>query len=91
MHYLSQGDDSSPRGIWGICATALPEVLAMENAMTPALMIKSTGMIRSVTNATRWGILQHIAERSQTPMMMTIALQQRWLTFSRSDRRPSSP
>jgi hypothetical protein len=49
--------------------------MVMEKAMSPALMITSTGRIRSVTNATRWGILQHIAERSQTPMNMTIALQ----------------
>jgi hypothetical protein len=27
MHYLPQGDASSPRGEWGICAPALPEVL----------------------------------------------------------------
>jgi hypothetical protein len=27
MHYLPQGDESSPRGIWGICAPALPKVL----------------------------------------------------------------
>jgi hypothetical protein len=40
--------------------------MVMEKAMSPALMIKSTGRIRSVTNATRWGILQHIAEISQT-------------------------
>jgi hypothetical protein len=63
--------------------------MVMEKAMSPALMIKSTGRIRSVTNATIWGILQHIAERSQTPMMMTMALQQRRLTVSRSCRRTS--
>jgi hypothetical protein len=27
MHYLPQVDESSPRGGWGICAPALPEVL----------------------------------------------------------------
>jgi hypothetical protein len=27
MHYLPQGDASSPSGRWGICARALPEVL----------------------------------------------------------------
>jgi hypothetical protein len=27
LHYLPQGDESSPRGSWGICAQALPEVL----------------------------------------------------------------
>jgi hypothetical protein len=27
MHYLPQGDESSPGGSWGICAPALPEVL----------------------------------------------------------------
>jgi hypothetical protein len=27
MHYLPRGDASSPRGRWGICAPALPEVL----------------------------------------------------------------
>jgi hypothetical protein len=34
MHYLPLGDESSPRGRWGICAPALPEVLthpAMQN------------------------------------------------------------
>jgi hypothetical protein len=30
LHYLPQGDESSPRGIWGICAPALPEVLTAE-------------------------------------------------------------
>jgi hypothetical protein len=28
LHYLPQGDESSPRGRWGIFAPALPEVLA---------------------------------------------------------------
>jgi hypothetical protein len=27
MHYLLRGDESSPRGRWGICAPDLPEVL----------------------------------------------------------------
>jgi hypothetical protein len=27
MHYLPRGDESSPRGRWGICVPALPEVL----------------------------------------------------------------
>jgi hypothetical protein len=27
MHYLPRGDESSPRGRWGICAPALPEIL----------------------------------------------------------------
>jgi hypothetical protein len=27
LDYLPQGDESSPRGRWGICAPALPEVL----------------------------------------------------------------
>jgi hypothetical protein len=27
LDYLPQGDESSPRGGWGICAPALPEVL----------------------------------------------------------------
>jgi hypothetical protein len=27
LHYIPQGDDSSPRGSWGICAPSLPEVL----------------------------------------------------------------
>jgi hypothetical protein len=27
MHYIPRGDESSPRGGWGICAPALPEVL----------------------------------------------------------------
>jgi hypothetical protein len=49
--------------------------MVMEKAMSPALMIKSNGRIRSVINATRWGILQHIAEISQTPMKIKIALQ----------------
>jgi hypothetical protein len=31
MHYLPQGDASSPRGRWGICAPALPEVLTSSN------------------------------------------------------------
>jgi hypothetical protein len=29
LHYLPQGDESSPRGGWGICAPALPEVLTL--------------------------------------------------------------
>jgi hypothetical protein len=29
MHYLPRGDESSPRGRWGICAPALPEVLTL--------------------------------------------------------------
>jgi hypothetical protein len=28
LNYLPQGDESSPRGGWGICAPALPEVFA---------------------------------------------------------------
>jgi hypothetical protein len=27
LHYLPQGGELSPRGSWGICALALPEVL----------------------------------------------------------------
>jgi hypothetical protein len=27
LHYIPQGDESSPRGSWGICAPDLPEVL----------------------------------------------------------------
>jgi hypothetical protein len=65
--------------------------MVMKKATTPAIMIKSTGRIRSVTNAIRWSILQHIVERIQTPMMMTTALQQQRLTVSRSYRRTSSP
>jgi hypothetical protein len=30
LHYLPQGDESSPRGRWGICAPALPEVLTSD-------------------------------------------------------------
>jgi hypothetical protein len=30
LHYLPLGDESSPRGRWGICAPALPEVLTKE-------------------------------------------------------------
>jgi hypothetical protein len=33
LHYLSQGDESSPRGRWGICAPALPEVLTVEDVV----------------------------------------------------------
>jgi hypothetical protein len=29
LHYLPQGGESSPRGRWGICAPALPEVLTI--------------------------------------------------------------
>jgi hypothetical protein len=32
LHYLPQGDESSPRGRWGICASALPEVLTILHA-----------------------------------------------------------
>jgi hypothetical protein len=32
LHYLPQGGgESSPRGVWGICAPALPEVLTGSN------------------------------------------------------------
>jgi hypothetical protein len=30
LHYPPQGDESSPRGRWGICALALPEVLTIK-------------------------------------------------------------
>jgi hypothetical protein len=30
LHYLPQGDESSPRGSWVICAPALPEVLTSD-------------------------------------------------------------
>jgi hypothetical protein len=29
LHYLPLGDESSPRGGWGICVPALPEVLTL--------------------------------------------------------------
>jgi hypothetical protein len=35
MHYLQLGDEPSPRGRWGVCVRALPEVLtrlAVKNA-----------------------------------------------------------
>jgi hypothetical protein len=39
LDYLPQGDESSPRGRWGICAPALPEVLTLKNTPTPATSI----------------------------------------------------
>jgi hypothetical protein len=35
LHYLPQGDESSPRGRWGICAPALPEVLTTSSHSMP--------------------------------------------------------
>jgi hypothetical protein len=36
LHYLPQGGESSPRGSWGICAPALPEVLTTpQSDITP--------------------------------------------------------
>jgi hypothetical protein len=46
MHYLPRGYESSPRGGWGICAPALPEVLTdMINApeMANAVICPETG------------------------------------------------
>jgi hypothetical protein len=42
LHYLPQGDESSLRGSWGICAPALPEVL------TIACCFVRTGTVVSV-------------------------------------------
>jgi hypothetical protein len=35
LHYLPQGDESSPRGRWGICAPALTEVLTWLHTTKP--------------------------------------------------------
>jgi hypothetical protein len=37
MHYLPRGDESSPRGGWGICVPALPEVLTVIKLETPEM------------------------------------------------------
>jgi hypothetical protein len=38
MHYLPKGDESSPRGRWGICAPALLEVLTYQSAFKSELV-----------------------------------------------------
>jgi hypothetical protein len=42
MHYLPWGDESSPRGRWGICAPALPEVLTWFVSAIRAAIIPPT-------------------------------------------------
>jgi hypothetical protein len=48
MHYLPQGDASSPRGRWGICAPALPDVLTFssENLSCQVTTLVTTGARR---------------------------------------------
>jgi hypothetical protein len=43
MHYLPLGDESSPRGRWGICARALPEVLTKGHGKISAQEGKGKG------------------------------------------------
>jgi hypothetical protein len=44
LDYLPQGGESSPRGRWGICAPALPEVLTIN-------MVKGLNFIKSFHDA----------------------------------------
>jgi hypothetical protein len=45
LHYLPQGDESSPRGSWGICAPALPDVLIMKSNRSPLGAALSASMV----------------------------------------------
>jgi hypothetical protein len=66
MHYLPQGDASSPRGRWGICAPALPEVLTPEfgdDAGKRVLIVRALYGLRSAGAAFRnhlAGCMKHL-------------------------------
>jgi hypothetical protein len=51
LHYLPQGDESSPRGRWGICAPALPEVLTANHSLLLVVQLCNEGYIITFRNA----------------------------------------
>jgi hypothetical protein len=51
LHYLPQGDESSPRGSWGICAPTLPEVLT------------GGAVVGAETEGKDEGIVDHVSEQ----------------------------
>jgi hypothetical protein len=61
LHYLPLRDESSPRGGWGICAPALPEVLTLghEQPETPL----------RTDNSTAYGILNETIKQKWSKSM----------------------
>jgi hypothetical protein len=53
LHYLPQGDESSPRGGWGICAPALPEVLTVDWLAIEQQRQTEMGRNNRIENASR--------------------------------------
>jgi hypothetical protein len=51
LHYLPQGVESSPRGSWGICAPALPEVLT--SGLQPLFWLTESIRLRELHCKTR--------------------------------------
>jgi hypothetical protein len=62
MHYLPQGDESSPRGSCGICAPALPEVL------TDAVTYYVSSFLSFLVSMMKLASFMFIFERGQKPL-----------------------
>jgi hypothetical protein len=69
LHYLPQGDESSPRGGWGICAPALPEVLTE----IPADRQQLKDLIRHEARAMAKKIIDSALEEKLKAMKMTVS------------------
>jgi hypothetical protein len=63
LHYLPQGDESSPRGSWGICAPALPEVLTIPNAYITWLLLDHGSVKYERDPSTYHTLVRHFANK----------------------------
>jgi hypothetical protein len=63
LHYLPQGDESSPRGSWGICAPALPEVLT--DIPNIQVYIDDTLLTSNCTFEEHAAIMEQVLQRLQ--------------------------
>jgi hypothetical protein len=84
MHYLPQGVESSPRGSWGICAPALPEVLAHNAQSVAPLRVTLTELGHTqpptplrTDNSTASGILNENIKQKTSKAM---DIRYHWLT-----------
>jgi hypothetical protein len=77
LHYLPQGGESSPRGSWGICAPALPEVLTIHQSTSPISQAKCPLFETSIHQYNKEGPLD-IAPRPLGVKLITTASHTLW-------------
>jgi hypothetical protein len=77
LHYLPQGDESSPRGSWGICAPALPEVLTAFQLMMaehpPPIFLYKRSKYFCICNILEEGSFDYVIGHPPPPNMDTLS------------------